>query len=61
MDYVCIDCYLAAHGIYRWPGLPGDITVEPDDEPDEHFSWSMCDACGTTVGGSRYAATITYN
>jgi hypothetical protein len=35
----------------------GDLTDWTDSETDEgiqEFSWSSCDGCGLTLGGSRY-------
>ena len=31
-----------------------------DDEPceEQEFSWSRCDGCGSTLGGSRHAYTM---
>jgi hypothetical protein len=42
-------------------GQVTDWTSDPDDESDDYdvnghqaFSWSACDGCGSTLGGSRF-------
>lgn len=29
-----------------------------DEERNEEFSWSSCDVCGTSLGGSRYHMVV---
>lgn len=47
-DEPCIDCVRAR------TEDPGDDWHDLANEP--HFSWSTCDTCGTSYGGSRYPA-----
>ena len=60
---VCVDClFFIANGDLpedaeraaevRSIGL--DWVITEDDEG--HFSWSPCDACGSRLGGQRFAA-----
>ena len=35
-----------------------DGTAEECDCESQSFSWSRCDGCGSTLGGSRHAATL---
>jgi hypothetical protein len=66
---VCTDCAMyLANGLpvegadpswnYRviaqlWPVADWDLVL--GDEEGDEFSWSECDACGSTLGGSRYS------
>jgi hypothetical protein len=63
--WVCTDCYFAHH--YGATGcepseplalLDGfelaDNTDSDSGEGIDEFSWSSCDGCGSTLGGSRY-------
>jgi len=40
----------------NWPTAEGWI-IAPGDLDDGHFSWSACEACGSTLGGDRHPAT----
>lgn len=69
---VCVDCSMfLANGEVddhdpEWPGPDAIDALWPDhdialgDDHDE-FSWSSCDACGSTLGGARYAAVAIPN
>jgi hypothetical protein len=37
-------------------GMTEDCDECPDGEDEGFFSWSACDSCGSTLGGTRYAA-----
>lgn len=68
-QWVCADCILyIANG--DLPEDPADarritdaIAAEPGtwvcgSAPDDEFSWSACDCCGSTLGGSRHEAAV---
>lgn len=60
---VCIGCYMESAGVnddvcfesgpYPLDLIPEEWTVDPGDA-DEHFSWSPCEGCGSTLGGGRF-------
>jgi hypothetical protein len=37
----------------------GDNPYDPDETGEREFSWSSCQACGSTLGGSRYRYALT--
>lgn len=39
-------------------GLLESITGYPCGHEDREFSWSTCNGCGSTLGGSRHAMTV---
>lgn len=43
-------------------GIPHHWEEHSDDHSEnferQEFSWSQCDACGSTLGGTRYAYTV---
>ena len=45
----CVDC-----GLTLWSPARG--YHETEHEPAEEFSWSMCESCGSMLGGSRHPA-----
>jgi len=62
--YVCTDCALyIANGDVAEPdpswsadNISGDWAISSDH--GEEFSWSPCDACGSTLGGARMGAFL---
>lgn len=67
---VCIDCALLAANdeppLDRADTEPaplalldaGDTLVVGSADEEPHFSWSPCQACGSTLGGDRFDAVI---
>jgi hypothetical protein len=63
--FVCVDCGLQlANGEVEnpdphWQGFDHDnrwdgyIVVNWDSDKDHDFSWSHCEGCGSTLGGTR--------
>jgi len=35
-----------------------DLVVIPAVDDDQHFSWSRCDGCGSTLGGDRHTVHV---
>ena len=65
--YVCSDCMEAEEGITEYVvnnnRFEGEFTAnwdsnEGDDSGVRDFSWSPCDSCGSTLGGSRYRYAV---
>jgi hypothetical protein len=63
--FVCVDCgFYIAYGEVenpdprwnekdagaRWDGY---VVVNGDSDKDHEFSWSPCEYCGSTLGGTR--------
>ncbi len=66
---VCVDCaMLIANGEASpehaekvseiWGDDCVNLVLSCGDECDESFSWSDCDGCGSSLGGTRHEAAL---
>lgn len=53
------DCPTESHpdGLAEFKGLEPNVNVVPGDEDFGFCDWHRCDGCGTTLAGTRVAAS----